>query len=95
LRLTSELWKLREASPDFGLDAGALATFKESGELLYTIPQPGRLSVVRLTYRVVGKQLITNRPSAPREEDTSFEIVGDQLHLTCDQSRAVFERCSR
>ena len=88
-------WKLCEASPDFGLDAGAMATFKDGGELLYTIPESGRLSVIRLTYRIVGNQLITNQPSAPREEVTSFEIVGDHLHLTYERSLAVFERCSR
>ena len=37
----------------------------------------------------------TYQPSAPREEVTSFEVVGDRLHLKYEQSLAVFERCSR
>ena len=85
-------WKLTEAPPEFGLDPGATATFRTNGELIYTIPEAGRLSVIRLIYRVVGDQLITNQPSAPREEATGFRLEGDRLFLTHDGLVAIFSR---
>jgi len=85
-------WKLREAPPAFGLDPGATATFKDNGELIYTIPESDRTSVMRLTYRIDGNRLITNQASAPHEETTTFELVGDCLRLTFDGLVAVFER---
>jgi hypothetical protein len=85
-------WRLREAPPAFGLDPGATATFKDNGELIYTIPESDRTSVMRLTYRIDGNRLITNQTSAPHEETTTFELAGDCLRLTYDGLVAVFER---
>jgi hypothetical protein len=85
-------WRLREAPPDFGLDPGATATFKDNGDLIYTVPESGRTSVMRLTYRIEGNQLITNQSSSPREESTRFELEGDRLLLTYDGLVAGFDR---
>jgi hypothetical protein len=90
-RLLGE-WKLREAPPEFGLDPGATASFKDNGELIYAIPESGKTSVVRLTYRIDGDRLIMNQASAPREETTTFRLDGDRLLLTFDGLVAIFDR---
>jgi hypothetical protein len=85
-------WRLRTAPSEFGLEPGAIATFKDDGELIYTIPEADKMSVIRLTYRVDGNRLITNQASAPREETTLFQLSGNRLVLTYDGLVAEFDR---
>ncbi len=46
-----------------------------------------------MSYRVEGATLITDQPSSPREEATSFAFLDDQmLQLEFGGSTCVFER---
>jgi hypothetical protein len=85
-------WRLVAADTTLGLDAQASLHFKPNGELLYLIPEADRLSAIRLVYRVEGSQLVTDQPSAPREQRTEFELDGDQLILKYQGGRARFRR---
>ena len=85
-------WKLLTADASLGLDPDAVMHFKTDGELVYIIPERERTSAIRLTYRVDGECLITNQPSAPREERTLFRLAGDDLFLAYEGGSARFRR---
>jgi hypothetical protein len=58
-----------------------ILTFEPTGTLIYTIVQDDVLQKILLSYRVEGDQLITNQPSAPREERAQFTITSGQLWM--------------
>jgi hypothetical protein len=66
--------------------------FMDDGRLIYTITAEGKSELIFLTYSIVDNQLITNQPSAPRQEITFFELLGDRLELTLDEIRSRFIR---
>ncbi|MCW5967907.1 MAG: hypothetical protein KIT57_05300 [Blastocatellales bacterium] len=49
--------------------------FKENGQLIYRNHFAGETKIMLLTYRIQGDLLITNQPSAPREEQTNYSIT--------------------
>jgi hypothetical protein len=53
--------------------------FKPNGELLYCIEHGQKWQVMRLNYRVDGTRLLTNQPSHPQEEQTSFSLDANGL----------------
>lgn len=85
-------WQLSQADPALGLDPGAVAEFTADGRLTYTIPTGDRDQIILLTYRVEGATLVTDQPSAPREERTAFSLSGDELRLDHGGAVARFER---
>jgi len=50
-------------------------TFTEDGRLIYQIHSSGETKIMLLTYRTQNGMLITNQPSAPREDRTAFSIT--------------------
>jgi hypothetical protein len=48
--------------------------FSPNGGLIYTVHGEGKRQIMMLTYRIEGDLLITDQPSAPKEERTRFEI---------------------
>jgi len=51
--------------------------FRPDGTLTVMLEAQGQESVILLEYRTEGDLLITNQPSAPREEKTKFVMSGD------------------
>ena len=49
-------------------------SFKENGELLYTITSAAKDEIIRLRYVVEGSTLITDQPSHPSVERTEYSI---------------------
>lgn len=67
--------------------------FREDGSLIYSTLEGGRIQTMFLTYRVAGDELVTDQPSAPREERTQFRITQDgRLVLTFGGVRGTFRR---
>jgi hypothetical protein len=64
----------REANDEFG---NVSLTFKPDGSLTYTIHAESTDQKMFLTWQVVDGVLITNQPSAPREERTTYSIDAD------------------
>ena len=52
-------------------------TFFSRGELMYTIRGDLKDEIINMTYRVDGNRIVTNQPSSPREEITTFEFSED------------------
>ena len=66
---------------------------REDGSLTYSTLQEGRIQTMFLTYRVVGDELVTDQPSARREERTQFRITQDgRLVLTFGSVQSTFRR---
>jgi len=67
-------WHLEQAEEDLHSEPVEVE-FRPTGELIYSIDAGDRWQVLRLTYRVEDDVLVTNQPSAPREERTRFELT--------------------
>ncbi|MBE7448007.1 MAG: hypothetical protein HS111_03700 [Kofleriaceae bacterium] len=69
--------------------------FAADGALTYTIRGDGKDQIVLLRYRVEGDELISNQPSAPRQERTRFRLASDgRLVLQNEGFSATFVRRS-
>jgi hypothetical protein len=49
--------------------------YSPNGALTYTVHVEAKRQIMLLTYRIEGSVLITDQPSSPREEATSFKIT--------------------
>jgi hypothetical protein len=71
----------------------AEANFRPDGTLQYSVLSGARWQIMKLRYRVEGDVLVTDQPSAPREERTKFFLGPDgTLSLEFGGSRSLFRR---
>lgn len=67
--------------------------FRLNGELIYTIHERTKDQVIRLRWRLEGDVIVTDQPSAPREERTAFVLTPEgRLDLTYAGNVAEFVR---
>ena len=85
-------WILVQADGDLDIGDGVEMEFQPNGGLTYSINAGDKVQIMKLTYRVEGNQIISNQPSAPNEEKTTFRFEGEQLVLESDGSRSWFKR---
>ena len=62
-------------------DHNVTMTFSEDGRLEYRIRENDKTQIINLTYRTDGSEIVSNQPSAPREERTRFAVEEDTLVL--------------
>jgi hypothetical protein len=61
--------------------------------MLYAISDQGKWAIMRLTYRIEGATIVSNQPSAPREDRTQFSLDPDgTLVLEQQGQRSWFRR---
>jgi hypothetical protein len=71
----------------------ATLEFKEQGQLIYSIHAENKEQKMFLTYQIKNKEIITNQPSAPREERTQFSVTPDgRLILIYEDHESVYIR---
>lgn len=51
--------------------------FDPDGKLTYIMHGGGKEEIVNLIYRVEGEMIVTDQPSAPREERTRFTLTSE------------------
>ncbi len=51
--------------------------FRADGQLIYVIHAGEKAQIMYLNFRIQDGELITNQPSAPGEERTSFDVMPD------------------
>jgi 6-phosphogluconolactonase (cycloisomerase 2 family) len=86
-------WRLTKADRELEMNDPVEMEFKANGELLYCIESGDKWQVMRLTYRIDGDSLVTNQPSHPSEERTSFSLdPNGSLVLDYGSAQAHFER---
>jgi hypothetical protein len=67
--------------------------FCSDGRLLYSTLEGDRWQIIRLTWRVEGDMIISDQPSAPREERTFYELSPDgTLTLTNDGKQTRYRK---
>lgn len=66
--------------------------FSADGKLTYGIHGASKDQIIFLTYRFDGGSLITNQPSAPREERSSVRFDGSTLIVGLGGREARFVR---
>jgi hypothetical protein len=88
-------WQLVRSEPEAD-GKGVEMEFRPDGELQYRIDAGDRWQIMRLTYRVEGDVIVTDQPSAPREERTRFTLLDDgSLLLKLRGSRTWYRRGER
>ena len=86
-------WELRSTEPAVHLGDRVQIQFTPQGTLTYGALEQDLWQIMLLTYRVSGSDLITNQPSAPRVESTSFSFRPDgSLQLEFAGTQCLFER---
>jgi hypothetical protein len=66
--------------------------FFPDGRLEYRTLQGDVLQIMKLTYRIDGTVIVSNQPSAPREERTTFRLDGSTLVLNYGGEETSYER---
>jgi hypothetical protein len=88
-------WLLASSGADSRAEERVEVQFKPSGELLYATLEKGKWSVILLTYRAEGNHIISNQPSAPRDEKTEFSLRdGNTLTLSFGGEPSSYTRIS-
>ena len=86
-------WQLVAADPAFPTGDRVEMEFKPTGELIYATLEKKHWAIMRLTYKVDGKHIVSNQPSAPREERTEFSFGRDGvLNLSLGGTPSAFKR---
>lgn len=68
-------------------------TFTEDGKLIYDIFEGGRQQRMNMVYKVQGDIIISDQPSHPQEQRTSYKIKnGDKLILDFEGEKTIFNR---
>ena len=68
----------------------------EDGRLTHVIHAPEKDMIMLLTWRTEAETIITNQPSAPREEKTSYTLLDDRtLLLTLAGQKSRYVRRNR
>ena len=82
-------WRQVEPDPHPG---SILITFEDDGRLRYTV-ETTTVQHILLTWRVDGDVLITDQPSAPRQESTRFRFLSpSRLMLERVGESYIYER---
>ena len=64
-----------------------------NGQMSYSIRDGDKWQIIKLTYQLEGDTLVSNQPSAPREERTAFRVEADgTLLLSFGGERSWFRR---
>jgi uncharacterized protein (TIGR03066 family) len=63
--------------------------FSKDGSLTYTIHSEASDQSIFLRFRIEGDVIITDQPSAPREETTKYEIAPDGRLVLTHQGEAT------
>jgi hypothetical protein len=66
-------WLRIDPAPGHGEDAVEVH-FLDNGELRYCVLVGDKWQIMKLTFRIKGDVLVTNQPTAPREERTPFSF---------------------
>jgi hypothetical protein len=87
-------WKADPEDTDGALEYGDVTMFfTEDGFLVYTVHNGPVDQEMLLRYRTEGGLLITDQPSAPGEEQTTYEVTPDgRLRLQYADKPATYVR---
>ena len=70
--------------------------FESDGSLTYTIHTASSDQVIFLRYTIEGDVIVSDQPSAPREERTAYRIMADdRLVMVYDGEESIFTRLAQ
>lgn len=90
------IWVVDESDRHALAELGdAMLEFDENGGLTYVIRGDGKQQIILMQYEVDGDTIVTDQPSAPRVERTSFSLSDDgRLVLAFGGEPFTFRRAS-
>jgi hypothetical protein len=71
---------------------GTKMTFKDNGNLIYEIPENGKIGIIYMKFETIEDFIISNQSSHPKIEKTRYTIAGDLLTLKYEGSIAIYRR---
>jgi hypothetical protein len=75
-------WKINPHDSNAVAEYGpATIEFRADGSLMYSIDTGHSNQIMQMTWRTEEGELVTNQPSAPREERTRYEVEVNELVL--------------
>ena len=84
-------WKLVKADEDFDI-ADGVDLLIDDGKIEYRIRNGLRTQIINLTFHLEGNLLVSDQPSAPKEETTKISFNQKRLLLEYQGSKAWFEK---
>jgi hypothetical protein len=86
------VWHLLTSAPE----EQAELEIHPDGRMTYAIREGDAWQVMKLTYRVEGHVIVSNQPSAPREDRTNYSLEPDgSLVLDLRGERSIYRRGER
>jgi len=73
-------------------DPNISMVFFPDGRLEYRTIEGDVVQIMRLTYRIDGSEIVSNQPSAPREERSAFRMEGSTLVLNYSGEETSYKR---
>lgn len=87
------VWHLAKRSSD---DQDTDLEILPDGRMIYAIREANKWQLMKLTYRLEGNVIVSNQPSAPREERTEYSFQSDgSLILSLGGEQTTFRRGER
>ena len=89
-------WKLIRSEGNIDTAEAIYLDIYPDGTLIYSIEDKGKTQIIQLSWRAENQQLVTDQPSAPREERTDFSF--DQnglLMLKTPENISWFQRTEK
>jgi len=82
-------WKIEVPSGAYG---DVAMSFDKGGGLRYSTHENDKEQIIILSYRLEGEVLVTDQPSAPRQERTRVVIEGDRMTLDYNGKISTYRR---
>lgn len=86
------LWILIENDTEAASKEKVFMEFKPNGELILTYSSREKDSIIFLTYKIQGDVLVTDQPSHPRAEESSFYLTGKNLEIITNGEHSSYRR---
>ncbi|RKE52416.1 hypothetical protein [Sphingobacterium detergens] len=86
------LWILIENDTVAASKERVFMEFKPNGELILTYSSREKDSIIFLTYKIQGDVLVTDQPSHPRPEESSFYLTDKNLEIITNGEHSSYRR---
>lgn len=86
------LWELIENDIEAASKERVFMEFKPNGELILTYSSREKDSLIFLTYKIQGDILVTDQPSHPRAEESSFRLTDKNLEIITNGEHSSYRK---
>jgi len=86
-------WRLLQSEQAMQSAEQTIADFSPDGSLTYSVTNDGKTGIMKMTYRIEGRFIVSDQPSSPKEERTEYQVEPDgSLVLIYEGQKSRFQR---